>query len=240
PIDEAVRHLEDMIVGAAAPDRGTRLTATRLLAELIAMRGEFERSRSLIDEAEALANELGLEIFYASGVLRGAGTAAMLEGHHDAAERRLAQGAEVLRRAGDLAHLSSVLALQAESVTAQGRHEEALALTEEAERATLSGDVDAEVNWMRVRGKTLARLGRHYEAVEFADGAAEKARPTDYLDLLASAALDRGEVMELAGRRADAVLAVQEALAAFERKGHRVGVAAARARLDALDAARGR
>lgn len=56
------------------------------------------------------------------------------------------------------------------------------------------------------------------------------------LDMLAAALLDLGEVFELAGRRADAVAAVQEALDAYERKGHLVGAAAARARLDTLGA----
>ncbi|MFN2484975.1 MAG: adenylate/guanylate cyclase domain-containing protein [Candidatus Limnocylindria bacterium] len=236
PVGQAIGHFEEIIDAAAAPDRVMRMWVARLLAEMTAMRGEFERSTSLAAEAEGLAKELGLEIFYASGVLRAAAVLATLQGRHDDAERHLAHGAEILRRAGDLGHLSSVLGLLADSVARQGRYDEALAIVEEAQEATLAGDVDAEVNWMRARAKALAHLGRIDEAVPVADAAAERARATDYLDLLGSTALDRAEVLELAGRRADAVGALREALDAFDRKGHRVGAAAARARLESFGA----
>ena len=236
PADDAMRRLKEVLRGAAASNRVLRMVVTRLLAELTAMRGDFQQSWSLIEEAKASAQELGLEIQLGSGVLRVAGYVAMLEGRHEHAEQQLRTGADILRRIGDLGHLSSMLGQLAESVYAQGRHEEALRITEDAERATISGDADAEVQWKRVRGKALARLGRIDEAVRGATAAAEEARATDGLDMLASALLDLGEVFELAGRRADAVAAVQEALDAYERKGHLVGAAAARARLDSLGA----
>lgn len=236
PADEAVRHFEEILRSVGAGDRVIRSTITRLLADMLAMRGDFRRSGRVVEEAKASAQELGLEMFYASGVLRGSAYLSTLQGQHEQAERELRQAAEILRRIGDLGHLSSVLGQLADSVYAQGRHEDAAAITEEAEATTIAGDVDAEVNWMRVRGKALARLGRIDEALRVATAAAAAARATDYLDMRASAALDLAEVLELAGRRGDAVAAVREALDAFERKGHVVGAATARDRLEGVQA----
>ncbi|MDQ6683434.1 MAG: AAA family ATPase, partial [Chloroflexota bacterium] len=234
PVDEAVRRFEEILGGAGASDRLMRTSIARLLAEVTAMRGDFARSWSVLQEARTSAEELGLDILFGSGVLRAAGTISMLEGRHEAAERELRHGVDMLRQIGDLGHLSSMLGQLAESVYGQGRYEEALAISDEAERTTLSGDVDAEVKWKSVRAKCLARLGQIDDAVRFAQAAAKEARATDYLDMLASTALDLGEVLELAGRPADAVAAVIEALDVFERKGHLVGAAAARSRLDRL------
>jgi tetratricopeptide (TPR) repeat protein len=176
-------------------------------------------------------------MFYASGTLRVAAYVSMLEGKPGQAERDLREGVEIARRIGDLGHLSSTAPLLADSLYALGRDDEALALTEEGEQATIEGDVDAQMHWQRVRGKILARRGQHEDAVLLATKAVEVARSTDYLDLQGWALLDLAEVLQLTGRPEEAIPVLREALDAFERKGNVVMAKRARALLEELSSA---
>ena len=83
----------------------------------------------------------------------------------------------------------------------QGRVDEALALTEEAERLASAEDVSAQVQWRGTRAKALAAA-------------------TDFLNLHAGALLDLADAAP-----GEARAARQEALALLRRKGNRVAAA---------------
>ena len=79
-----------------------------------------------------------------------------------------------------------------------------------------------------------ARRGRFDEAELFLEEAERIAAPTDLLPDKAQLALDRAEVMRLAGRLDEARAAAQDALAKYEQKEHVVGARRARRFLDVL------
>jgi tetratricopeptide (TPR) repeat protein len=183
------------------------------------MRGNVDAAARLAQEAEELTRELGLEVFRAVRALTAVGEVASLSGDHSAAARALQEAVDILRRVGDAGHLSSLAPHLADSLYALGRIDEALAVSEEAERLTMRGDVDAEVQWRRVRAKILARMGLIDEAVRVATEAVDMISHTDYLDLHGSACLDMAEVLTMAGEPGDARRLRETALELFEQKG---------------------
>jgi predicted ATPase/class 3 adenylate cyclase len=229
--DEAARRFETLMREPAATEGPFRLAILRFRAEMEAIRGNFAEAHDLVEAAKSSAKKFGLEMSFAGGVLRTSGYGAMLAGEHQKAEKELAQAVEILRRIGDLAHLSSVAPLLAEALYEQRRYDEALPLTEEALRTAIEGDVDAQVNARRVRAKILARLGRLDEAVQLATQAVDLSRPTDFLDIRGLACADLAEVLLLAGQAEGRVNALTEALEMFERKGNQVMARRVRAEL---------
>ena len=126
---------------------------------------------------------------------------------------------DTFRGMGDLGHLASYGPALADALIPQGRFEEALMLTEEAERVAIQGDMDAQVHWRRVRAKIFAHRERVDEAIALATEAADLARRTDDLDKVGRSLLDLAEVLSLAGR-VEAKTAACDAIEVFERKGN--------------------
>ena len=79
-----------------------------------------------------------------------------------------------------------------------------------------------------------ARRGRFDEAERLLKEAEVIAAPTDLLSDKAQLALDRADVMRLAGRLDEARAAAEDALAKYEQKEHVVGARRARRFLDVL------
>jgi class 3 adenylate cyclase/tetratricopeptide (TPR) repeat protein len=226
PADELARTLEDLLEGPGAADPRFRTATLRRRGQVEAMRGDFGRAWELIEAAKSSAREFGLEGEDATASIT-AGRVAMLEDEPARAEQEFSIAVEYLRTIGDLGHLSSVAPLLADALYALGRDEEALPLTEEAERASIEGDMDAHVHWRRVRAKILARAGKLDAGRHLAVEATDMARLSDDLDKRGQALLDLAEVLRFADRPMDALAAAREALEAFERKGNRVKTKAA-------------
>jgi class 3 adenylate cyclase/tetratricopeptide (TPR) repeat protein len=224
---EALNGLEEFSRAPAAANPLFRSYVQRLQAYLEAMLGNIERAHELVDLSKRSARELGLEVDYAAA-LTASGYVSMLEGDHATAESELTEAVAIHRAIGDVGHLSSYAPALADELSAQGRHDEALALTQEAERVSIDGDVDAQVHWRRVRGKILARQGHMDDALRFANEAAELARSTDDLDKVGRTLMDLAEVLLLAGRPGDALTVVAEAVEVLDRKGNVMLASAAR------------
>ena len=219
PADEVARTLEDLMDGPAATHPLSRAAMTRLRAIVEAWRGDFDVARELVETAKSLAKEYGFEMDHIAAVAT-AGHIALLQGDAALAEREAAEVVAFYRAIGDLGHLSSYAPALADALYAQGRDDEALTLTEEAERVSIQGDTDAAVHWRRVRAKVLARRGRLREAVRLATEAADIARLSDDLDKRGRTLLDLAEVLRFAGRSAEATAAAREAQDTFEHKGN--------------------
>jgi hypothetical protein len=80
----------------------------------------------------------------------------------------------------------------------------------------------------------LARRGRDAEAEALGFEAVALADDGDDPVLKADARISLGEVLELAGKRAEAEQALESALELFETKGHVTGAAEVRRRLESL------
>ena len=94
----------------------------------------------------------------------------------------------------------------------QGRYDEAERLTEECERATRQNDIHSQILWRSTRAKVFARRGEHVEAERLAREALGIANGSDFLVAHADALADLSEVLELAGRRGEAVGALEESI----------------------------
>jgi class 3 adenylate cyclase/tetratricopeptide (TPR) repeat protein len=231
PADQAAIGFEALMQGPAARHGGLRTAIASFRAEMEAMRGNAEIARELVETSKAWAKDFGLQMYYASNVLRTAGYVAALHGELERAEQDLREAVDILRLIGDSGHLSSVAPQLADVLQEQGRIEEALALTEEAERASIKDDVDAQIGWRRVRSKILARQGHLAEGIRLATEALDMARRTDYLDLRGMVCLDLAEVLRRAGQGDGAITVLEEAIEMFELKGNVVMAARARASL---------
>lgn len=234
PHDEVAASLNELArFASAAPKLKTTIAEMRSIIE--GMRGNFGRAYEHAEQAKKFAKEFGLEVDYVAA-LNAAGEVAILEGDMARAERELVQSIGILRKIGDLGRLSSFGPWLAEVLDAQGRSDEALALTEEAEQVTTRGDTDAAIHWRRVRAKVLARRGRVDEALAFANEAADLARTNEDLNKRGKALMDLATVLRAASRAHDAIPVIREALETFKQKGNLVMMDAARAQLQELGA----
>jgi tetratricopeptide (TPR) repeat protein len=225
PIAEALDRIEEFRPRAEG-NRRFELTLLRASAQLEAMQGRFDSAREQIAQAKALAQELGLEVLLAAGIAWVAGYVELLAGDAEAAERELRPASEALEHMGNWGNLAFLAPKLADVLFVQGRHEEALALTELTERITNAWDAQPHVAWRRVRAKLLAHRGEIEEAERFAREATALASRTDFLDDRAETLADLAEVLRLAGKPAESAVARQEAIRLHEEKGN---VAAAEA-----------
>ena len=231
PADQAAIGFEALMQGPAASHGGLRTAISTFRAQMEAMRGNAKIARELVEAAKSWAKDFGLEMYYASSVLRVSAYVAILAGDAELAQRDLREAVNILRHIGDSGHLSSVAPLLADVLLAQGHIDEALALNDEAERASLEGDMDAQISWRRVRSKILAHQGHLSEGLRLANEALDLARRTDYLDLRGMVCMDLAGELRLAGQGDVAIPLLQEAIAMFELKGNVVMAARTRALL---------
>ena len=227
PVDALLGRCDE-IARDPRKDRRTdsRVLATRAL--LMAMRGRFEEARALSSEAEAIQRDLGLEYGAFESATR-AFTVEWLAGDPVAAERELLRPEHELSPE-DLTWHSARDALLVRSLCAQGRFEEARALTE---REELSGELTwATVLWMTGRAKVRAAAGDHGEAERLARDAVEIAARVQSPGMRGDALMDLAGVLASGDHVKESLAAAQEAKALYERKGNVVSSRRAQAFMD--------
>jgi ATP/maltotriose-dependent transcriptional regulator MalT len=153
-----------------------------------------------------------------------AGWVEILADDPTAAERILRPGVETLREIGELAWMSTVAAILAEALWAQGRDEEAESFTLVSEEGAGAEDVYSQGMLGSVRAKVMARRGEAVEAERLGRVAVTIAEPTDFLFLRAFTLTSLAEVLLLGGEAERAEDVIGEALAVCEQKGFLVGV----------------
>jgi class 3 adenylate cyclase/tetratricopeptide (TPR) repeat protein len=228
-VDEGLERVAD-IRDEAHANRRLEISLLRTQGQLEAMQGRLDVGRDLLAQATTLADELGLEFMLVGGVAHQAGYVELLAGDALAAERVLRPACEALERMGDWGHLATLAPKLADALFIQGANEEeALRLTELAERSATPGVADEDIGWRRVRAKLLARQGDHHEAERLAREATERAALTDLLDDRAQALADLAEVLRLGGRSEESAAVLEEAIDLHEQKGNVVGAEKLRA-----------
>ena len=127
---------------------------------------------------------------------------------------------------GETGILSTLAALLAEAVLAQGRDAEAEELTRASEHAAAADDAASQIAWRRIRALALSRRGAHGEATTLAHDAVERAVETDFLVAHADALVALGEVLQAGGDVTGSNARRAEAGRLYEVKGVRAGAAA--------------
>jgi class 3 adenylate cyclase/tetratricopeptide (TPR) repeat protein len=220
PAGKAIEEVE-LLVGLVADSPAATAQVGPALASLYAMVGRFDDAREAADRNDALVRELGSPFGLVHAPLW-IFPMHMLAGEFDAAERKLREALAILESFGDKGFTSSVVVLLAESLLAQGRHDEAEAFAERGRTLASSDDVFPQFQWRAVVAKVHATRGSFAEAERLAREAVKLGDGTSFINIRGDLWRRLGEVLRLAGNEKEAADAMRRALDLYERKGNEV------------------
>ncbi len=216
PVDAAIARTEE-IVGRVTGDQYALSALQLMLAQLYAMGGDFDRGRDAYRRGAAKLVELKAGIYASSTSLAGA-RVETLAGDLGAAETYLRSDYEALGQIGEQYFRSSIAAVLARTVIAQGRVDEAEEIARVAEEIAAADDIDAQSILRGARARILAARGSHAEAVALAGEAVRLREEGDLLVDRAEAYMDLADVHALCGEPAEADTALSEALSLASAK----------------------
>jgi class 3 adenylate cyclase/tetratricopeptide (TPR) repeat protein len=209
--------------------RDTWFRASRAMA--LAMRGRFYEARTILAATRAELAERGGGLELATLTALESAFVEQLADEPAAAAALGAEGCRLLEELGEHAFLSTAAATLALSLYELGRLDEAGTWADRASALGSTSDAFTQIGWRRAKAKLVARSGEHAEAERLAREAVTISEGTDDLGSRGEAYADLGEVLLLAGRPDDALAALEQALANYERKGNGVMTERMRGRL---------
>jgi tetratricopeptide (TPR) repeat protein len=223
----------EAIADSARTLKWGRAWASRAVVGFYGMQGRFEEGRELAARASSILAELGRPIelytlaFWTAPL-------ELLAGDPVASEREAAAACDGLEAAGENGFLSTMAAMLADALYAQGRLDEAEAAVQRSRESATSDDFNAQAMWRSGGAKLLARRGQFDEAERLGREAVAWIDGSDELNNQADVRMDLVEVLRLAERPAEAREVLSEALARYKQKGNEVMTAKAQALLDEL------
>ena len=218
PVEEGIARCKEFL-DTAGDDPTIRAFCRVERAVLEAMSGEFQLARELLAEGTRAVEELGLTV-WAAVIAEEAFLVEMLAGDAGAAASTLRESYATLERMGERGFLSTIAGFLAQALYAQGEYDEAERFSRASEAAAATHDVGSQVLWRSARAKVAARRGNLEEAEALAREAVGIGEATDLLNTQGDALSDLAEVLALAGRREEALTALEEAAGRYERKGN--------------------
>ena len=186
---------------------------------LEAMRGEFRLARDLLTEGTSSLSDLGLKV-WAANTAQEAFLIESLAGTPEAALDVLRASYETLQQMGERAFLSSVAGFLSHALSAIGDYDESARFSRLCEDLASPDDVFSQMLWRSSRAKLEARQGKLEHAEVLAREAVAIGAQTDLLNTHANALFDLGEILGLAGRREEAVVALEQAATLHQAKGN--------------------
>ncbi|MEP6469771.1 MAG: adenylate/guanylate cyclase domain-containing protein [Chloroflexota bacterium] len=187
------------------------------LVELYGLTGRFDEAHATAALARSIALELGQPLDVA-GMCLTSGPMERLAGNLVMAEAELRAAYQTLERAGELGMRSTTAGLLAHVLCDRGAIDEALTLSDTAERISNEDDSVSQVLWRSARARALA--GRDPQAaLALAKDAEGRAAATDFPIQHGNALLSLAEVLEAATRWEEALGALQQAIIVFQAKG---------------------
>jgi class 3 adenylate cyclase/tetratricopeptide (TPR) repeat protein len=231
PADEGLRRCDELLPHHLGTEAEGFLRSAR--GNYLSLLGEEGQARREVERAREIAREFGYGLQAAGGAMSFADQA-LRAGRPEEAEAAARDGLAELEALGELGYASTVAALLAQTLYLQGRYDEAEQTAQHVRDISAVEDFDPQVRWRSVQAKVLARRGAFEQADALSGEAVAIAEETDWYRFHADALADRAEVLELAGRRADAATALRTALELYERKQARVDARRTRERLERL------
>src|SRR5499427_2845025 len=226
PVPEAIATCEE-VLARAQDDRKVRARAELAIAQLEAMRGNFDRARLLYRRSRASLEELGA-FFLAALTSLASSVIEFLAGDLAAAESELRTDYRRLDEMGERNYISTTAGLLADVLYREGRYDESAEFAGVCKHLASPDDVPSQFHWRCVRGKLRAREGAIDEAKSLLSAAMALIETSDQLDLQGYGLLDFAEVQELAGAPAEGAALSERAAGLFERKGNVVSARRAR------------
>ena len=227
PVPEAIA-IAESVLAELEDDRKSEADTLRALAVLEAMRGRFSEARTMYRQSRETFEALGWHLDAALTSAISSGPVELIAGDAVAAEAELRRDYDALAAMGERNFISTTAAFLGEALYRQGRDAEALAMTEQSEQVAADDDVATQYLWRSVRAKLLARGGAFGEAEALANDAIRIISSTQDPDSQGYAYIDLAEVLRMAGRLDEALLAANEAAARFDLKGNTESAARAR------------
>ena len=233
PVPLAIQQCESLLADGLG-NRRIESSIMCKLAQLKAMNGELTAARHLYRRGRATLRDLGQGVFTAATGLDLA-RVEMHGGDLADAEREVRADYEFLARMGERFYLSTMAALLSRLVRDQGRDEEALRLSQAAEAATASDDIESQALWRSIRAPIVARAGDLAQAESLARSAYEFASRTEAPVMQADCLVELASVLSLAGDRVQAKRVIGQAIDLYIAKGNRTAAAAARSWAEHVD-----
>jgi DNA-binding SARP family transcriptional activator len=185
PVADAIARCERVLAGAR--DRPiVEAAALQALGVLRAMAGDVDVARQSIAVSRSIKREIGQELGAAASAIDD-GLVELLAGDFAAAEAAFRDGQAQLERLGEKGYFSTLTALLAKAVEAQGRPEEACELARASAAAAAPDDVASQVHWRAAEARALGTKELAREAVALAEA-------TDFTLLRADAWSALGEI----------------------------------------------
>jgi predicted ATPase/class 3 adenylate cyclase len=217
----------------AADDPTTEAWCCVERSVLEAMRGEFDLARELLADGTRALADLGLNV-WAANTAQEAFLIESLAGTPEAAADVLRRSYATLDQMGERGFSSTIAGFLAQALYARGDYQEAGRFSRASQEAAAPGDAISQMLWRTSRAKILARQGDLERAEALAREAVRLGEPTDLVNTRADALSDLAEVLALAGRREEALVALEEAAQLYERKGNLTALARARSHAEEL------
>ncbi|MGH2447033.1 MAG: tetratricopeptide repeat protein, partial [Chloroflexota bacterium] len=148
-----------------------------------------------------------------------AATAAYCSGDLDRAEHELRRGFDILERLGYKGYQSTIAGMLAAVLIDLGREEEAEEFVAICRELTVPEDVWAQVQRRDGRARLLARGEKYAEAERLAREAVAWSERSDVPDHQGDALRDLAEVLAMAGKRPEAIDALNQALQLYLARG---------------------
>jgi tetratricopeptide (TPR) repeat protein len=232
PLDQALVRLEQ----TRAQLKDDRLAQALILldeAMMLAAVGRTDDARAAVDRGRQTFADLGQRRWLEMSKVIEA-EIARRDGRLEHAEGLLRSVHLFFRDQGDANNALQLAAALSDVLCDMGRFAEADLLASEVARDAPPDDPEVQVAWRSVRARTLTHAGDPAGAVPLAEDAASIADSTDFVLLQADAHRSLAEAMAGAGRRDEAVRALETAVERYTAKRASVPAAAARDRLTTL------
>jgi tetratricopeptide (TPR) repeat protein len=197
------------------------------------MLGRFDEAREILSRSRAALAERGGGVLLANITAFESVWVELWAGDPAAAAEFGAEGFRLHEELGEQNFLSAAAANLSRAMYALERPDEADAWAARAEELSAS-DVVTQMLWRQIKAKVLARRGEHVEAERLAREAVGMGEVTESLNAQGDANADLAEVLLPAGKRYEAVTALETAVERYERKGNLVSAKRARTRLAEL------
>lgn len=207
----------ERLLQEAAGDPWAETAILQPLIMLYGFAGRLDDARAAWRRARSTLTASGAELDLAI-CAKLAGRAELIAGKPAAAEQIMRQGYETLAAMGERGHRGSLATWLAEALYVQGRYDEALRLTEEAEVLAGLDDYEVQGRWRATRAKVLARRGQTSTAMRLAGEAVALISATFDPPERAEFLLAKAEVARLHGALGEAEACARQALEFYESR----------------------
>jgi tetratricopeptide (TPR) repeat protein len=195
------------------------------------MLGHFDQARQAAARSVAILEELGHRPQAEASRGEAIGHVEVWAGDLVAAERAVRRSCEALQAMGETGIFSTQAADLAVILCQQGRFDEAEEFIELSRTTAAADDVLSQVRWRVAQARVLTSRGHVEEAVDLAGEAVAFIAPTDAIFVKGDTHEELALALVEAGKREEAVEALEQSLALHEQKGNVVSAGHVRQKL---------